>query len=207
MEFHPATNGHAVAPSAAVDFGKSEPARARFKRPWLKLLVSLWLIYHLAGLVIAPASVRPSSDLVRSCWLAVGPYLQFLYLNHGFHFFAPDPGPATIVRYVVDRPDGTQVQGQIPDKRTMRPRLLYHRHFMLTEFLGNSDSMDPALRQLHTRALARQICQSHGGQSVSLSKVVHQLPDMEWRKAGLSLEDPQLYVEEPLGQFALVDLQ
>ncbi len=176
-------------------------------RNWLKAAISLWLVYHLAGLMIAPASVRPSSDLVRSSWLTVGPYLQLLYLNHGFHFFAPDPGPATIVRYVVERPDGTQVSGQIPDKQTMRPRLLYHRHFMLSEFLGNSENMDPALKQLHTRALARQICQSHAGRVVSLSKVVHQLPDMEWRRAGMSLEDPSLFVEEPLGRFALVDLQ
>ena len=202
MESRPAFNGAPVA--------NTSPPRAVSRsrgRLWLKLVASAWIVYHLAGLVIAPASVRPSSDLARSSWLVVGPYLQFLYLNHGFHFFAPDPGPATILRYVVERPDGTQVAGQIPDKQAMRPRLLYHRHFMLTEFLGNSESMDPALRQLHIRALARQICQSHAGQAVSLSKVVHQLPDMEWRRAGMSLEDPSLYVEEPLGRFHLVDLQ
>lgn len=195
--------------SASLDMEPqpADAAKARPQRLWLKLLVSAWIVYHLAGLIIAPATVRPSSDLARSSWLLVGRYLQFLFLNHGFHFFAPDPGPATIVRYVVELPDGREVIGQIPDKQSMRPRLLYHRHFMLTEFLAASDSADPPLQQLHTRAIARQLCRAHGGESISLSRVVHQLPSMEWRKAGMSLEDPSLYEEQPLGRFSWADLQ
>ena len=191
--------------AVAVDKVGDAPAAAAVRFPWWKGVVSLWIVYHLAGIVIAPASVPPSSDIVRNSWRLVGPYLQFLYLNHGFHFFAPDPGPSTLVRYVADLPDGTSVVGQIPDKQTMRPRLLYHRHFMLTEFLAASDNMDPALQPLHVRALARQVARQHGAESVTLSRVSHLLPAMEWCRSGLSLEDAQLYEEQPIGRFQWAD--
>ncbi|MFV0443500.1 MAG: hypothetical protein ACK5Q5_08010 [Planctomycetaceae bacterium] len=173
--------------------------------PWWKAVVSLWICYHVAGIVIAPATVPPSSDIVRNSWRLFGPYLQFLYLNHGFHFFAPDPGPSTIVRYSASLPNGRTVLGQIPDKETMVPRLLYHRHFMLTEFLAASDEMAPEVRSLHIRALARQIARRTGAESLSLTQVTHMLPAMEWCRAGLSLEDPQLYEEQPIGRFEWAD--
>jgi hypothetical protein len=172
----------------------------------VKVLLSLWLVYHLAGIVIAPASVPPSSDLARSSWVLVGPYLKFMFLNHGFHFFAPDPGSATIVRYTVELPSGESVSGQIPDKQHHRPRLLYHRHFMLTEFLPAAEGFGPDLTPLHIRAMARQLCREHGGTAVSLSRVEHRLATMEWRRAGMSLQDPALYEEQPLGRFVLDDL-
>ncbi|MCA9052998.1 MAG: hypothetical protein KDA75_04130 [Planctomycetaceae bacterium] len=188
---------------SADDIAGTATQHRRF--PWWKAVLSLWIVYHLAGIVIAPASVPPSSDIVRNSWRLVGPYLQFLYLNHGFHFFAPDPGPSTIVRYVADLPDGTSVVGQIPDKQAMRPRLLYHRHFMLTEFLAASDDMDPNLQPLHVRALARQVARQHGADAVTLSRVSHMLPAMEWCRSGLSLEDAQLYEEQPIGRFQWAD--
>lgn len=172
---------------------------------WLKGVASLWIVYHLAGIIIAPLSVPPSSDIVRNSWRGVGWYLQALYLNHGFHFFAPDPGPSTIVRYTAELPDGSTVSGQIPDRKTHRPRLLYHRHFMLTEYLAASEIMNPAVESLHQRALARQIARQHGAESVSISRVSHMLPAMEWCRAGLSLEDPQLYEEQLIGRFEWAD--
>ena len=65
--------------------------------------VNLWLVFHLTAIVIAPASVSPSSELVDSAWELVGPYLQFLYLNHGHHFFAPEPGESTLLAFVAHR--------------------------------------------------------------------------------------------------------
>ena len=62
--------------------------------PWgrrLKWGVSLWLAYHVAGIIAAPASVSPSSELARSAWTLFQPYLQALHLNNGYHFFAPEP--------------------------------------------------------------------------------------------------------------------
>src|SRR5271157_3654953 len=53
------------------------------RRMGLRLMqwaVNLWLVFHISAIIIAPASVAPSSDLVRSVWTLFQPYLQVLYL-------------------------------------------------------------------------------------------------------------------------------
>jgi hypothetical protein len=65
------------------------------------------------------------------------PYSTAMYLNHGYAFFAPDPGPNHLIDYSVEFADGRPaVTGRFPDLKTERPRLLYHRHFMLSEALN-----------------------------------------------------------------------
>lgn len=163
------------------------------------VLVNVWLVYHLAAIVIGPWSVPPSSRLVQNAWRGVGPYLQLLYLNHGYHYFAPEPGNSTLVAYVLEMPDGRFETGRIPN-RGIWPRLLYHRHFMLTEFLANSDSFRPVVREELIRAMARELCREHGARRATLSKVTHVLPTMEWIRAGGTLDDN--YTEESLGTFS-----
>src|SRR5262249_34613560 len=104
----------------------SEPAAApgRTRGRLLRWAVSLWLVFHLSALIIAPASVSPSSDFVRSAWNVFRPYLQVLYLNHGYHFFAPEPSESTLLGFVAERPDGSVIRGRIPN-REIKPRLLY----------------------------------------------------------------------------------
>lgn len=187
--------------------------RTGWRSAWLwKSALSLWLLYHFSGLVISPASIQPSSDLQRDAWLAVGPYLQFISMNQGNHFFAPDPGPSTLVTYVAELKDGRKVTGQIPDRTTMQPRLLYHRHFMLTEQLaGLADAVDldvetsKRLFDLHLRAIARQVCRQHGAQQVTLSRVTHVLREPEWAQAGMPLQHPENYQVKPLGRFEWTD--
>ena len=94
------------------------PAAPPPGRGLLRWAVNLWLVFHLAAIIIAPASVSPSSDLVHSGWEVVRPYLQFLYLNHGYHFFAPEPGESTLLAFVAHRQDGTVVRGRIPTRST-----------------------------------------------------------------------------------------
>jgi hypothetical protein len=60
---------------------------------------------------------------------AIRPYSQWLYMDHGYFFFAPNPGPGHLVQYQVGSETRT-----FPDKAKHWPRLLYHRHFMLSEF-------------------------------------------------------------------------
>ena len=170
---------------------------------WWKGLVSLWLCYHFAGLIISPASIPPSSDLVRSSWRFFGPYLQLLYMNQGHHFFAPDPGASTLVRYTVELPGGNTVEGRLPN-REISPRLLYHRHFMLTESIATFED-DERIHPLLVRALARELCREHGGTAISLSRITHLLPSQEWIRAGERIDDPTLYEEQPLGRFEWSD--
>ena len=101
----------------------------------MRWAVNLWLVFHILAIIIAPASVDPSSDLVRSAWTLFQPYLQVLYLNHGYHYFAPEPSESTLLSFVAERDDGSVVNGRIPNFG-IKPRLLYHRHFMLTEHMN-----------------------------------------------------------------------
>jgi hypothetical protein len=163
------------------------------------VLVNLWLVYHLAGIVIAPWSVPPSSRLVQNAWRCVGPYVQIFFLNHGYHYFAPQPGDSTLVAYALEMPDGRRETGRIPN-RGIWPRLLYHRHFMLTEFLASADGFQPAVKVELVKAMARELCREHKARRVTLSKVTHRLPSMERIRAGGTLDDN--YTEEILGTFS-----
>ncbi len=99
-----------------------------------RTLVSLALVWHLAALVVAPlAAPPPTSQLARGIAAWFNPYLQALYLNHGYRFFAPNPGPSHLVEYELTFADGSTRSGQFPNLAEHQPRLLYHRHFMLSE--------------------------------------------------------------------------
>ena len=167
------------------------------------ILVNVWLVFHLFAILVCPASVEPSSPLAQFCFRNVAWYLHSVYLDHGFHFFAPDPGPSTLVSYKLEFPDGTTESGRLPDRSTM-PRLLYHRYFMLTEFLGNGPEESLPFVE---RALARNLCRRTGAIRVSLTRVMHELPTEEQFRKGMRLNDPSLFIETPLGTYTAEELR
>ena len=158
----------------------------------------LLLGYHLLGLALGPASVPPlSSASQRGLFVISRAYLNALHLNHGYHYFAPDPGPSTLLRYEGTRPDGTPVAGVMPDAAADFPRLLYHRHFMLTERLAGPAGRNPA----YHAALARGLGRKTGAGELSLTVLTHRLPDPREVRAGFGLDDPATYSRRPLGRF------
>ncbi len=192
-------------PSVAMNPPPAEstaPQRSRWRRVMF-CIVNLWLLIHLTAIITAPATVGPSSQTSRTVWEAVAPYLQGLYLNHGFHYFAPQPGSSNLVSWTVSRKDGTTVSGRFPNFDT-KPRLFYHRHFMLSEYLGNASPEDQVII---ARGFARNLCREYDAESVSVSTVRHDLPSMERVRAGGKLDDGDLYEEQPLGTYQREDLQ
>lgn len=112
--------------------------------PWLKRLLSVLLALHVLAVFVPPlhfaSRVGPGDLSPVADFLAAGlePYYQAMYLDHGYFFFAPNPGPTHLVRYKVEFDDGREpVEGLFPELKTERPRLLYHRHFMMSEALNN----------------------------------------------------------------------
>ena len=111
---------------------------------WLKALLSALIALHLSAVFVAPfaaaCNVRGSSSpLADAAYNALHPYIAALFLDHGYFFFAPDPGPNHLVEYKVEFNDGrSPIEGRFPNLATERPRLLYHRHFMLSESLYNA---------------------------------------------------------------------
>jgi hypothetical protein len=163
----------------------------------VRFAISIWLVFHILAIIVAPASVAPSSNLVQSVWLIFQPYLEALYLNNGYHFFAPEPSESTLVAYTAERADGTIVRGRIPDRRIV-PRQLYHRHFMLTERMNSGPE---ELEQLWYRSYAQHIGHKYGAKQVTLTRQVHLLPSMQMVREGVGLNHPESYEEQPLGVF------
>jgi hypothetical protein len=178
------------------------PAEPRStKQKLVRWAINLWLLFHLAGIIIAPASVSPSSPLIQTVWLAFQPYLQLLYLNNGYHFFAPEPGESTLLTFKAERADGTSIEGRIPNRQIV-PRLLYHRHFMLTEQMNSGP---PDLEKPWYRSYAEHIAHKYGAKKVTLTRQLHFLPTMDMVRSGISLHNPESFQNQPLGEFECGD--
>jgi hypothetical protein len=107
-------------------------------------------------------------------------------------------------------PNGSEQTGKFPDLNSERPRLFYHRHFMLSEKLGGfvtpaelPADVAPSVRQRwnHYREISDNIAHSYamhlihatGARKVTLELVQHNLPMPERVADGQKLSDPQSY--------------
>lgn len=178
----------------------------------VRLAVSAALAFHLVGILVGPVSLPPAllADYLRRVY---GPYIEAAYLDNAYKFFAPDPGPSHLIRWTAELPDGSRRQGLLPDRQRHWPRLFYHRHFMLAEFLAGQP--DPAwdpdtpwedlpnseLQRLLARSFAQHLLHKLAADSVTLELIEHALPNPEQVQQGLRLDDPSLYRSRKLGTY------
>ena len=106
----------------------------------VRIGLSVLIVVHLLAVFLPPLSLQTQGALGQSPSVAtflrpLEPYTQFLYIDRGYAFFAPDPGPSHLVQAAITDGSGDMVEVMFPDREKQWPRLLYHRHFMLTEFL------------------------------------------------------------------------
>jgi len=160
-------------------------------------LLSLWLAFHVFSVFISPGAMPPVSPLLQDGYLLALPYNEVLFLNHGYHFFAPDPGASTLISYSVPREGDAPIVGRFPNV-SICPRLLYHRYFMLAENLWAFDDETQVAVQ---RAYARHFSALHNSQTISLSRVSHEPSSILRIQAGGKLDDPETFQTEPLGDF------
>jgi hypothetical protein len=161
----------------------------------VRIIVSLVLVWHLAAVFLAPMSVPPSSQLVIG--IAQNPpmqrYLDALYLNHGYYFFAPDPGDGHLIYYDLSDAQGNIVkQGKFPDWDLHWPRLWYHRHFMLAEQTG-SGFQDEQGQRRYLEAYARQLLRQFSGETARVRWIAHQPLDPFRATEPLRLDSPESY--------------
>ena len=102
-------------------------------------------------------------------------YLDALYLNHGYQFFAPDPEqrPPDPSTSLMDDRNTIVDQGEFPSKEDNWPRLLYHRYFMLAdqcEVAADSEAEANRVARLLSQGLrprtASQPPECHDGRAV-----------------------------------------
>ncbi len=193
---------------------ETQPKRPASGLPWhpvWRWLVSLLLIAHMAAIVSAPWNLStadalppgytapqgqpelpPASSTVwqqpvipRTLHRFFHHYLNLVYMNHGYEFFAPDPSGTHLITYRVAKPDGTSAEGRFPDLETQWPRLLYHRHMMLaeqTQMMGRSSG----------QSYADHLATLYGGPS-RIDWMIHMLLSPEQVQEGQPLNDRSTY--------------
>lgn len=158
--------------------------------PWtpaVRGMVSLGIILYLVAVVLPPlAGPPPASELAAVLIQPFRPLIGGLHLGHGYRFFAPDPGPGHSIRWAMQLRDGSTLTGTIPNAAADRPRLLYHRRFMIPEKIAAlvppSDAPEEVRREAKrdwqplVKGVAGQLLAQHGGSRVELQMVEHYLP-------------------------------
>ena len=170
-------------------------------KPATRGLASLALVTYLAAVVIPPlAGPPPASELAAALIQPFRPLVGGLHLGHGYRFFAPEPGPSHLVRYELTLDDGTLKEGFFPNRAEHKPRLLYHRYFMLTEFINSLSAGDPANKAAvaYARGYAQHLSAAENAKTVKLYLRRHYVPRTIEVRQGMRLDDKALYEERPL---------
>src|SRR5262245_15004489 len=197
--------------AATAPDSKAQPALARQLALRWRVLISVALLLHLTAVIAAPWSGPEYAGPLASMIVEpFGPYLHATYLGHGYRFFCPAPGPSHLIRYTIEMPDGGARTEVFPNLQTEKPRLFYHRHFMLSEQLNDlwvseePAANDPpeALAQWKARrnafnstarSYAMHLLECTGARRITLELVRHNLPDPQRIAHGEDLSDPRLY--------------
>ena len=171
--------------------------------PKVRLAVSVLVSLHVFAVFLGPWAMPPSSDLATGFRVALQPYLDLLSLGNGYRFFAPEPGPSHLIRFEVTLPDGTLTTGMFPDRQQNWPRLLYHRYFMLSEFLNTLERPGaPRDRaEAYARSYAQHLVDTYQADSVRLYLRRHYVPRMAEVQQGLRLSDKSLYEERLIVEY------
>lgn len=161
------------------------------RRRWFRRILGAFLVFHVAAIVVAPASVEPTSPLWLTGWRFVQPYVQLTFLDQGWNFFSPEPGPSTLISYRAHLPDGRVVDERMPSKEVW-PRLLYHRHFMLTSYVGYQPEDG---QEVLCEGYIDHIAAKHQTDEIEFSKLIHLLPSQEHIGNGGDQQHAELWEE------------
>jgi hypothetical protein len=157
-------------------------------------------VWHFAGVFLAALSIGPTSGLV----LAVAQrrpmqwYLDALFLNQGHSFFAPEVGPGNLISFELYDRNGKVIEtGELPNTKDFRPRLRYHRHFMLADqavFPSPDQQVRDHWQRKYLEAYGRHLLRTHeDAQSVRLRRIAHWPLPRDYAEQGRKLTDPEGY--------------
>lgn len=217
------------------------------ERNW-RVLLSLAVVLHLLAVVAEPlrffsaSPVKFASEDARLLRLATQRYSDFMYLSHGYSFFAPNPGPSHLLECEIALNSNVDLAAEpplgrpafltasrelskrsswrvFPDRMQDRPRLIYHRFFMLSEFyhtqfapatLAEQAKLDTAIveqwkqdRQMYEQlqnSIVKNLEGKHANHKITLRRVEHALPsEYQIFEERWKLTDPRLFLVLPEG--------
>jgi hypothetical protein len=166
-----------------------------FKRPWIRLTVSTFLIFHLGGVLLAP---NPTSYLSQALSPVYRPYTNFLGLAHTWGFFAPEPvSPPMYIDYVIQKRGAPAMSGRFPPEQNpyfFRDR--HNRRMSLSKFILSSDDN---IKNMFVRYLCLR---ESDVLSINLWRVVATQPSLAMVQAGeKKMTDPVDFKIEVLGTY------
>ncbi len=142
------------------------------KKQLLKILLSLFVVYHVLAVVVLS---NGGSYLGRSWQSYLLPYANNLGLNATWSFFAPDPAHTMYFEYVIEYADGRESsRGFFPPERqafvndTSARRLLYAMRYLI---------LDPQKMDI---LLIPWLCRSHpDADRVFIKHLIQKIPSLD----------------------------
>jgi hypothetical protein len=109
----------------------TQPPPLRRLPVWVKLLVSLVILFHISAILAHVLSGgRPLIMLMAAS--KYRPYLKTMWLDNAYRFYAPDPGPTEVIWYKMVYEDGSTQWTQVPPRREdVYLRMPYQRHMSI----------------------------------------------------------------------------
>lgn len=121
-------------------------ATAALPPAWRPVGATFWIVFHFGGILAATTWPSPTPWITQQLMARVfSPYLRAAYLTNAYHFYSPEPGPASLlhilVRYELDDPAGgkptTESEWVVFPNRQEHMKdplaLSYYRRLSLTE--------------------------------------------------------------------------
>lgn len=132
-----------VLAAVALAWAVLRAAPERYRLPAVSALV----LFHFAGIFFATTTPPATPWVTEQAFIRVyNPYLQFVYLRNAYHFYSPQPGPASILVFLLKTETGSDpVTGEkrYTTKWVVTPKrpadvkdplgLTYYRRLSLTE--------------------------------------------------------------------------
>jgi len=151
---------------------------------WLKIILSLFIVYHLTVILVLP---NGGSYLGRWFGSGLTAYGNLLGLNTSWNFFSPDPAHTMFLKYTVwfdEAGNKEPVHGFIPPEKeqivldSSKRRFLYAMRFLI---------LDTTRMKV---LLAPWICRQHpGSQLVKIEHLLESIPNLERAQLGEERSD------------------
>ncbi len=101
-----------------------------FPPVWRLGAASAIVVFHFTGIFMATTS--PSTDPLPAPWITVqaftrvyNPYLQFIYQRNAYHFYSPNPGPASVLVFLLKTDTGETELVTDPVTKDVEQRKVY----------------------------------------------------------------------------------
>jgi hypothetical protein len=107
-----------------------------------RAVVSFLVLFHFGGILTATTAVTVGTQetpwLPTLVWNNVyRKYLLFAYLNNAYHFYSPEPGPPSLVWFLVEFDKGDPEWIRLGRRDQVATRQQYQRLLSLTESVNN----------------------------------------------------------------------